>query len=74
MLEISKTWITINCPKCNYSVEVQLQDAELESSIYCHNCKQTIRIIDKDASLFRGIESIENAFEELNNTLNNLFK
>jgi transcription elongation factor Elf1 len=74
MLDISKTWISINCPKCNYSFEIQLQDAELESTLYCHNCKQSIQLVDSNASAARGIKSIEDAFDDLNNTLNNLFK
>lgn len=71
---ISKTWISINCPKCNYSFEIQLRDAELESTVYCPNCKISIKLVDGGASAFRGIKSIENAFEDLNNSLKNLFK
>lgn len=74
MIDISKTWISIHCPKCNYSFDIQLQDAKLQSTVYCHNCKQSIRLVDSTASLSRGINSINDAFEDLNNTLKNLFK
>jgi len=74
MFDISKTWISINCPKCNYSFEIQLQDAKLESKVYCHNCKCNIHLVDSNASTSRGIKSIEDTFEDLNNTLKKLFK
>jgi len=73
-MSIAKTWIPINCPKCDYSFEIQLVDAKLESTVYCHNCKSGIQLIDSNASTTRGIKEIEDAFEDLNNTLKNLFK
>lgn len=74
MFDISKTWIGINCPKCNYYFEIQLQDVELESTVYCHNCKQSILLVDNNASTAQGIQTIENAFSELEKTFKNLLK
>lgn len=70
---ISKTWFPVNCPKCNYTFEIQLQDAKLESVVYCHNCKCSIHLVDNNASVASGISSIEDAFEDINKTIKNLF-
>ncbi|HNQ67967.1 MAG TPA: hypothetical protein PKN32_06295 [Bacteroidales bacterium] len=70
---ISKTWISINCPKCDYSIDIQLRDAMIESTVYCHNCKISIKLLDGSASASRNIKSIENKLDELNRTLKNLF-
>ena len=74
MFNLSKTWISIECPKCNYSFEVQIQDVILESIVFCHNCKCEIQLIDEDVSAKRAIQSTNNAMEELDKTLKNIFK
>ena len=71
---ISKTWFQINCPKCNYSFEIQFMDAKLQSIVYCHNCKCSIHLVDGNASAACGIRKIEDAFEDLNKTIKKLFK
>ena len=73
-MDISNMWIDIDCPKCKYSFQIQLREAELQSTVYCHNCKCAIQLVDSNASAARGIKSIEDAFDDLNYTLNNLFK
>lgn len=74
MLNFSKTWISISCPKCKYEFDIQLQAVKLEMNVICHNCKTNIKLIDSEVSTNRGLKSIEDAFEDLNNTLKNLFK
>lgn len=65
--------MSINCPKCNYSFDIQLKDAKLESTVYCPNCKISIELVDANASAARSIDSIESALNDLNKTLKNLF-
>ncbi|RFM34742.1 hypothetical protein DXN04_14280 [Chitinophaga silvisoli] len=60
-------WIDFDCPNCSYSVEVQLIDVKLQSSVICHNCKTIIHIIDDSASTNRSINDINTAFDNLFN-------
>ena len=74
MFNLSKTWILIECPKCNYSFEVLIQDVVLGSCVFCHNCKCEIQLIDEAVSAKRGLKTVNNAMEELEKTLKNMFK
>ena len=74
MIELNNIWIDFNCPKCGYTIHVQLVDAKSESIVFCHNCKANIQMKDDNASAHKGINDINKAFEELNKTLKNLGK
>ncbi|MDH6304356.1 uncharacterized Zn finger protein (UPF0148 family) [Parabacteroides sp. PF5-5] len=74
MFDLDEIWIDVNCPKCNYLFEIQMIDARLEKKVYCPNCKITIKLQDKDASVHTSVKDINNALQELNKSLNNLFK
>jgi Zn ribbon nucleic-acid-binding protein len=73
-LEIEKTWVEIECPNCNYQDTIQLLDAKTERRVFCHNCKCSIQLQDSNASVHSGIESIEDAMKDLNNTFKNFGK
>jgi transcription elongation factor Elf1 len=70
MIDLNQTWIEIDCPKCGYAAEVQLVDVKTEKTIFCHNCKVSIKLSDNEASVNSGIESMNNAM----NGLEKLFK
>lgn len=68
MIDINQIWVDIECPKCGYQDVIQMVDAKSEKSIFCHNCKITIELTDGEASVHNGIESVNNAFKELEKT------
>ena len=74
MIDFNYIWIEIECPKCNYQDEVQLIDAKSEKSIFCNNCKCVIQLQDSEASIHTGIESINNAFKDLEDIFKNFGK
>lgn len=45
-MDFVKTWIEVDCPKCNYKNDIRLLDIKLEAKIYCSNCKTSIHIKD----------------------------
>ena len=74
MIDFNKTWVDLHCPKCNYSDVVQLIDAKTEKEVFCHNCKVRIRLVDNEASVHAGIDSMTNALKEFENILKNFGK
>lgn len=67
-------WVDINCPNCEYFDSVQLLDAKTERTIFCHNCKCSIRLQDSNASVHSSVDSIDKAMKDLYNTLKNFGK
>jgi transcription elongation factor Elf1 len=74
MFDLDKIWIDFNCPKCHYNDAIQLIDVKTERTIFCHNCKSTIRLIDNEASAHDGIQKINESFKKLENIFKNFAK
>jgi Zn finger protein HypA/HybF involved in hydrogenase expression len=74
MFNLDEEWIEINCPKCTYSFEIQMIDVRLETINYCPNCKCSIQLKDQNASVYTSTNDINNALNELDKTIKNLFK
>lgn len=67
-------WIEFNCPHCSYINEIQLLDAKCEKTVFCPNCKFSIKLIDSEASVHTSIESTKKAIKEFEKALKNLGK
>lgn len=74
MLNINDSWIEVNCPKCQYLLDVKLVDVKLEKKIYCHNCKITIQLKDESASIHTGTKRINDLMNKFEKTLKKLAK
>jgi Zn ribbon nucleic-acid-binding protein len=74
MFNLNKMWIDFNCPKCRYIDTIQLIDAKTERTVYCHNCKSSIKLIDSEASVHQGIQKINDSMEQLENLFKNFGK
>ena len=74
MIDFNNIWIDIQCPKCNYLDEIQLTDIKSEVTIFCHNCKIKIRLIDEESSVHTSSENINNELKELGNLFKNFGK
>lgn len=74
MIDMHKIWVDIECPKCGYLDNIQLVDAKTEMTVYCHNCKVSIKLSDSEASVHQGINNISNSIKELENLFKNFGK
>lgn len=74
MINLNKTWIDIQCPQCSYIDEVQLIDVKTEKTVFCHNCKIMIKLIDGNASVHVAIENINSQLKKLEKALKNIGK
>ncbi len=70
MINFRNNWIEFDCPNCKYSISIMLQSIQLEELCYCHNCKESIKLIDSNANLRLNKNMIEQEF----NKLKKLFK
>lgn len=71
MINIDSLWIDYSCPSCSYQDQVQLIDIKTEKTIFCHNCKISIKLIDSNGSSHTAINDINNALNDLENLLKN---
>jgi transcription elongation factor Elf1 len=74
MLDLNNTWFDFNCPKCGYIETAQLVDVKTERTVYCHNCKISIKLIDNESSSHQGIEKINKSLKDLENLFKNFGK
>ena len=69
-----REYVDVPCPACNYVFAVQLVDVRTQVFRRCPCCKGLIHLIDDGGSTYGAMESVENAMQELKNTLKGLFK
>jgi transcription elongation factor Elf1 len=65
MIDLDNNWIGFNCPVCGYADSVKFREVRLESTIWCHNCKKTIKLTDGNASVDATVKQVDRAMEEL---------
>lgn len=68
-LNMNNIEIEFKCPNCGFSNKVRLRQVRLGQVIICSGCHENIRLVDKDASVQRGINEIEKSFEDLEKTM-----
>ncbi len=56
-------FLTLECPNCNYGMDVELLSVRLEATIFCPCCKITIQLVDADASVHGSQKEIESAIK-----------
>jgi len=72
MIDILKSWISINCLACDFSNNVRLQDVTLGKRIICSGCHGYIYLVDKEESTYRSDKKVNNAMKELEKELSKL--
>ncbi len=65
MKESIQSFVLINCPKCHYGMDVELNSIRLQRLAFCPCCKSTIQLLDVDASLYGSQADIESDIESL---------
>tara|TARA_R100000935_G_scaffold3803_1_gene9468 strand:- start:141 stop:362 length:222 start_codon:yes stop_codon:yes gene_type:complete len=73
-MNLNLNWIDFNCPKCRYINSVQVIDVRTEIKVFCPNCKMTIQLIDKNASMSNGVRKVESSLKNLRNSFKNFNK
>ena len=67
-------FITLECPKCGYGMDVELLSVRLEAIAFCPCCKATIQLVDADASVHGAQEEVESAMKDIESQLKKLNK
>lgn len=58
-------FVGLECPSCQYEIDVQLLSVRLEETVFCPCCKRTIQLVDAHASAHRAQKDIGEALNEL---------
>ena len=69
MLDIDKQKINISCPKCGFENSVTLKQVENQESIICGGCRYSIKLVDKDRSVRKGIKNVKEETTKLKGSL-----
>ena len=67
-------FLTLECPNCDYGMDVELLSVRLQETTFCPCCKVTIQLVDADASVHGAQEEIESAMKDFESQLKNLNK
>ncbi|MFC0320752.1 MJ0042-type zinc finger domain-containing protein [Olivibacter oleidegradans] len=73
-MDLSSLWFEIECPKCSYQFDVKLSDVKAGKTVFCHNCKLSIKLVDGEASAHRAIETFNSEMNKLDNIFKNFGK
>ena len=65
-------FITLDCPICQYGIDVELLSVRLEEIIYCPCCKATIQLVDEEASMHVSQEGVDSAMADFESALKRL--
>ena len=65
-------FITMNCPKCDYGMDVELLSARLQERTFCPCCKVAIQLVDADASVHGAQEDIESTMKDFEREIRKL--
>ena len=74
MIDITLAWINTECPHCKLEIDIQLIDVSSECTVFCHNCKTSIRLIDSDSSAHQANASVNQVLNEFEQQLKKMFK
>ena len=72
MFNIDKEKINIPCPKCGFENSVTLKQIGNQESVICGGCKRTIKLVDEDGSVCRGIKNVNQEVNKLTKLLKDI--
>ena len=65
MIDISYHVLTINCPSCQFSLDVLGKQVMAEEKVICAGCLSEIQLKDNGSSFRHAEQEINNALESL---------
>lgn len=69
-----RAYIDAHCPACNYVLEVQLVDARTQVYRRCPCCRNQVRLIDYDGSVYGATGMMGRAVQEIEKEWRRLFR
>jgi hypothetical protein len=63
--DISYNSMTVECPNCQYQIDILIKQVVAEETIICSGCLQDIHLIDEGSSAGHANQEINNALDEL---------
>lgn len=66
---ISFNSITIDCPNCQFQIDILIKQVVAEETIICPGCLQDIKLVDAGGSSQHSIRDVNNALEDLSKSI-----
>lgn len=73
MFDLEGVTIEMACPACSYVTDIALLDVRTQSSIWCACCRRRILLREPDGSVSVGMKQVQQAIDELQQTMKGLF-
>jgi hypothetical protein len=67
--DLSYNSISIDCPHCQFQIDILLKQVMAEETIICPGCLQDIKLIDEGSAALNANRDIQNALDELTKSL-----
>ena len=59
------TFVILDCPLCQYGMDVELISVRMEVRVFCPCCKAEIQLLDGNASTYKAQAEVESAIKDL---------
>ncbi len=69
---VLRSSVSAPCPKCGYHLDFQFVDARCGLVIICPACKSQVKLVDEDASVWKGGEDLDRTESDLRRTIDKL--
>lgn len=67
---LDRNFMSAQCPRCTYEMDVQFRAILLEDMVYCPACRSRIRLVDENASAHEAGRQLEGALREMEREIN----
>jgi hypothetical protein len=63
--DISYNSVTVECPNCQFQIDILIKQVIAEETIICPGCLKDIKLVDEGASFLHANREIINALDDL---------
>lgn len=67
--DISYHSVTIDCPNCQFQIDILIKQVIAEETIICPGCLSDIHFIDEGSSAVHANQEINNSFDDLTKSI-----
>jgi len=69
--DISYNLVTVECPECQFQINILIKQVIAEETIICPGCLQDIKLVDEGSSTQHANQETNHALDELKRSLSN---
>ena len=70
--DVANMGVKVNCPECQAPNTVTLGQVQREETVTCAECNKSIKLVDKNKSVYKAVSDINDAVDDLKKALEDL--